>query len=126
MRIANRRVLVTGFLAALSTFALLGGNSAVGQDARKCVKVEYTGAGPLTSFKARIYNTCNKTIWVSFCEQRQCGRSRGYYNSAQIIGPGEYKPIDSEGDGVSWAACVYEAPDHDTPQSNNNGDYHCD
>ena len=115
-----------GLIAALMLFALSSGNGAFGQPAGDCIDVVYTGAHALTSFKARMYNLCNRTVWVSYCEEYRCGVLEGYYDSATTIQPSDYKPVDTEGHGVRWAACVYEAPNFDTPKSDNRGNYHCD
>ena len=126
MQIANRHVHIAGLFTALSLLVLLGGNSAFAQSASQCVDVVYTSNNPGAFFKGRMYNGCNRTIWVSYCKVERCGKVKGYYDSAVTIRPGQYKPVDTEGHGVNFAACIYEAPDYDTPNSNNRGKYACD
>ena len=126
MQITNRHVHIAGLFTALSLFVLLGGISAFAQSASQCVDVVYTSNSSGAFFKGRMYNRCSRTIWVDYCEAERCGRTNGYYDSAETIKPAQYKPVDTEGHGVTWAACIYEAPDYDTPTSDNRGTYTCD
>ncbi len=85
------------------------------QVANDCVNVRYTSR--IAFFKAQMTNLCNKTVWVAYCMLKDCGRTPNhYYTSAVTLSPGESEPVDTEGQGIHKAACVYEAPDWDTPK----------
>lgn len=110
-------------LFAAACFVPLGVSPTFAQQANDCVDVRNTSNTAF--FKSQMYNGCNKTIVVHYCMANACRSSSGYYTSSETLSPGESAPVDTEGNGVYWAACVYEAPDWDTPISDSSGRFRC-
>lgn len=75
-------------------------------------------------FKGRITSNCSLPVWVAYCERALCGQSANFYNSAVVLNPGQSEPVDTRGQGISVAACVYRAPEYHTPRRLGQG-YYC-
>jgi len=114
----------TAAAAVLAASATCSAGSASAQAANDCVSVRHTS--DTAFFKSRMHNMCSRTIVVHYCEAQKCAGNANYYNASDTLEPGESVAVDTEGQGIHWAACIHEAPDWDTPNSDSSGRFHCD